>query len=354
MEEIKKVYFDLKHPAGLGGYSKLRAHLGKHIKNNEIKTFLSSQDAYTLHYPRTRMFKRDFVFVTNIDEEWQIDLADLSKYSKDNNGVCYLLCVIDVLSKFAWVRCLKNKKAETVALAFQDILNVSKRKCITACFDKGKEFLGKKFQSFLERNEIKWFCNENSEIKSCICERFIRTLKEKIWKYFTYSETNKYVNVLQDIVCSYNSSKHRSIKVAPCEVNDMNFMTAWQNLYGDKLNLPGAIPRFKKFDYVRISKLSNVFKKGFEGKWSTEIFKVVNVLLRRPTMYELCDLNGEKIKGRFYEKEIQKVSLPLYHKIDKIISKRGHGIRTEYLVSWKGYSSDFNSWVKASDFKKQK
>ena len=352
MQQIAKTYNNLKHPCGLGSYAKLRRHLNSKIKSEDIKKFLRTQDSYTLHYPSRKRFERDFVFVTNIDEQWQLDLADVGKYSKFNDGVCFLLCVIDVLSKFAWVRCLKNKKAETVMLAFKDILNCSKRSPMKCQFDKGREFLGQKFKGFLAEKYITWFNNENSEIKSCIVERFIRTLKEKIWRYFTHSNSTKFIHVLNDIVHSYNSSIHRSIGAAPCNINENNFMSAWDALYSNKLALPGQVAKLKVMDYVRISKLSNIFKKGFEGKWSEEIFQVVKVLNRRPIMYEICDLANEKIQGRFYEKELQQVALPEFHKVDKVLGKRGSGSKAEVLVSWKGYPSKFNSWVKASDFKK--
>ena len=350
MNKVKKVYSDIKHPCGLGSYSKLKSCF-KNVRGQDIKKFLRTQDSYTLHCPRRKRFERDYVFVTNIDELWQLDLADVQKYSKSNEGVCYLLCVIDVLSKYAWVRCLKNKKAETVMCAFKDILKTSKRCPVKCQFDKGREFLGKKFVKFLSEQNIGWFCNENSEIKSCIVERFIRTLKEKIWRYFTHSNSCRFLDVLSDINHSYNSSVHRSIGSAPCDVNEGNFMSAWNALYSDKLNLPGLTPKLKVNDYIRVSKLSNIFKKGFEAKWSEEIFKIVNVLNRRPIMYEICDMDQEKIQGRFYEKELQQVALPPFFKVDKVLGKRGSGSNAEVFVSWKGYPSKFNSWVKASDFK---
>ncbi|KAF4528492.1 hypothetical protein B566_EDAN016896 [Ephemera danica] len=317
-----KVYSDIKHPCGLGSYSNLE-NCFKDVRGQDIKKFLRTQDSYTLHCPRRKRFERDYVFVTNIDDLWKLDLADVQKYSKSNEGVCFLFCVIDLLSKYAWIRCLKNKKAKTVMCAFRDILKTSKRSPVKWQFDKGREFLGNKFVKFLSEQNIGWFCNKNSEKTSCVVERFIRTLKEKIWRYFTHSNSSRFVDVISDINHSYNSSDHRSIGSAPCDVNEGNFMSAWNALYSDKLNLPEQAPKLK-------------------AKWSEEIFQIVNVLNRRPIMYEICDMDKEKIQGRFYEKELQQVALPPFYKVDKVLGKRESGSKAD--VS--GYYDDVTRILK--------
>jgi Integrase core domain/Chromo (CHRromatin Organisation MOdifier) domain len=352
--KIQNIYFDIKHPAGFGTFSSLRRYLGSEISNQEIKNFLEGQESYTMHASRVKKFKRDFVFVSNIDDVWGVDLCDMRKYKRENNNYTFLLCVIDVLSKFAWVRCLKDKTALSVKLAFENIILKSGRQPIRVHCDKGKEFVGSKFTSYLRSSGIEIYHTENSDIKVSVCERFIRTFKTKLWRYFTNSGDNRYVDIYQDIIDSYNSSHHTSIGDAPKNVTENNFMSAWHKLYDSKLLLPGAKPKYNIGDYVRISKEKSVFTKGYSGNWSQEIFEIIRVINRRPIMYELVDLNKEIITGRFYEKEIQKVQIPKFHKIDKILKKRFKHGSLEYLVSWKGYPSSFDSWIKESEFKKGK
>lgn len=350
-KKIEKIYFNAKHPAGFGTFASLRKYLGPEVKNNDIKSFLMKQESYTLHAPRVKKFKRDFVFVTNIDDVWGIDLIDFRNLKAVNNNFSFLLCVIDVLSKYAWVKCLKNKTGENVKFALEQIIEESGRQPLKIHCDKGKEFVNLDFKNYLQNKGIEMYHTENSDIKVSVCERFIKTFKTKLWRYFTYNNSKRYVDIYQDILSSYNDSYHSSIGDAPSNVNEKNFLQTWRKLYNNKLNIPGLKAKYKQGDHVRISKERHVFSKGYTGNWSLEIFEITNVIHRRPILYELIDLNQEKILGRFYEKELRKVYLPSHHKIDKILKTRKNGSTLQYLVSWEGYPSSFNSWISEKDFK---
>lgn len=349
---ISNIYFNAKHPAGFSSYNTLRKHVPKSISDREIKEFLQSQEAYTLHAPARKKFKRDVVYVTNIDENWHVDLADMQKFKRENDGASYILVAIDVLSKFAMVRVLKNKSAEVVKSALEDIISKTGRKPLTICVDKGLEFKNNIVKTFLKENDIGMYSTENADIKACVAERFIRTMKTKLWRYFTHSNSHRYVDILQDIIKGYNSTVHSSIGTAPDSVNEHNFLSAWKKLYQHQIPLAGPKPKLQVGDKVRISKTKKTFSKGYENNYSKEIFVVKNVLHRRPVMYEILDLQDEKIAGRFYESELQKVGLPDYHKIDKIIKTRGKGDSKELYVSWTGYPDKFNSWISANNLKK--
>lgn len=351
-KEISKIYFDSAHPAGYSGFTKLRKYIPKRISNEYLKQFLEKQEAYTLHAPVTRRFKRDQIFVTNIDDGWQADLIDMQKFKKHNLQVTFLLIVVDVLSRFMWIRCLKNKTGLTVKLAFQDIIETSKRQPISLATDKGTEFYNETMKNYLDKLNINHFSTENSDIKCSIAERAIRTIKQKLWRYFTHTGNNLYVDVLQNFVKSYNHSVHRTIGTAPASVNENNFLHIWRKLYKSQRNIISeSHSKLKVNDNVRISKLKLAFAKGYENNWSKEIFVVKRVIQRRPQMYEISDLNDEKIKGRFYAKELQRVVLPEFHKINKIIRTRGKGPSKELYVSWEGYPEEFNSWIKETHLK---
>ena len=155
--------------------------------------------------------------MAGIDTQWQADLADLSKLSKSNDKHRYLLCTIDVFSKYAWVVPIKDKTGKTLVIAFKSVLKSGRWPNILQT-DKGAELKNKEFQNFLKTRKIHFFTTENPKTKANIVERFQRTLKTRMWKYFTHNRTLRYVDILPKLVHGYNHAYHRSIKCAPVSV----------------------------------------------------------------------------------------------------------------------------------------
>ena len=197
----------------------------------------------------------------------------------------------------------------------------------------GSEFYNNKFKKFLKENDIEMYSTFN-EGKSVVAERFIKTLKNKIYKRMT---TIGYFNDLDDIVKKYNNTVHSSIKIKPKEVADDSFVE-----YAEETNKKS--PKFKVGDNVRISKYKNIFAKGYTANWSEEVFVVNKVKNTVPWTYLINDLNGENIKGSFYEKELQKTDQK-ESRIEKVIKKKGNKL----YVKWKGYNNSFNSWIDKKD-----
>ena len=191
--------------------------------------------------------------------------------------------------------------------------------------DKGKEFYNKDVKDL-----IKLYSTENEE-KASLVERWIRTMKEKMWKYFSANSTNVYTNVLPDLVKEYNNTRHSSIKMTPVQASKKEKeLTVWRNLYPEHLEIHDINPKFSVVDKVRISKKKKTSEKGHTTRWTEEIFTIIEVKRMSP------DLNGEEILGTFYEPKLQKTSQELF-RIEKVI-KRG---KKKSLVKWKGYSDDF-------------
>ena len=195
--------------------------------------------------------------------------------SKFNKGIKYLLCVIDLFCRYAWViGYLKNNKGETIVEGFQKILNNSGRKSNKIWVDHGSEFYNNTFKGFLKENDIEMYSTFN-EGKSVVAERFIKTLKSKIYKHMTYIRKNVYFDVLDDTARKYNNIVHSSIKMKPKDVTDYSFIE-----YIEKSHKKD--PKFKVGDHVRISKYKNFFAKGYAPNWSEEVFvvnKVQNTVL---------------------------------------------------------------------------
>ena len=234
------------------------------------------------------------------DNIWGVDLADMQLISKYNKGIRYLLCVIDLFSKYAFVVPLKDKKGSSIVNAFQSILNKSKRKSNKIWVDPGSEFYNNNFKKWLKDNDIVMYSTYN-EGKSIVAERFIKTLKNKIYKHMTTISKNVYFDVLDDIVKKYGNTYHSTIKMKPINVKDNNF-TEYIEEPNEKR------PKFKIGDHVRISKYKYIFAKGYTPNWSEEIFIVDKVKNTLPWTYEINDLSTEKILGSFYEKELQKTN----------------------------------------------
>ena len=171
------------------------------------------------------------------------DLADMQSLSKYNKGIKYLLCAFDLFSKYAWVVSLKDKKGVTIANAFQKIISEG-RKPNKRWFDQGSEFYNNYFRDFLKINNIEMYSTHN-EGKSVVAERFIRTLKNKIFKHMTAISKNVYFDVLDDIVNKYNNTVHRTIKMKPIDVTFDSYAEYKED--SNKKDL-----KFKVGDHVRI------------------------------------------------------------------------------------------------------
>ena len=215
----------------------------------------------------------------------------LSKYNK---GIRFLLCVIDIFSKYAWGVPLKDKKGVSIVTAFQSVLKQSNRKSNKIWVDKGSEFYDASLKKWLRDNDIVMY-STNNEGKSVVAERFIRTLKSKIYKYMTSISKNVYIDKLDDIVDEYNNTYHTTIKMKPIDVKDNTYINTDKET-NDK------DPKFKVDDRVRISKYKNIFAKDYTPNWSEEIFVIEKLKNTVPWTYVINDLNGEEIMGTFYEK----------------------------------------------------
>ena len=232
----------------------------------------------------------------------------MQSLSRKNKGIKYLLCAIDLYSKYVFVIPLKDKKGISIVNAFNNIIKQSNRRARGTSaqqvkpnkilVDQGGEFYG--FKKWLSDNDIIMYSTYN-EGKSVVAERFIRILKNKLYKHMTATGKNVYYDVLDDVVNKYNNTKHSTIKIKPIDVKNN------KRVYIDEHNEKDS--RFKVGDRVRISKFKNIFAKGYIPNWSKEIFIVNKINDLVPYTYNIKDLNDEEIIGSFYDRESQKTKL---------------------------------------------
>ena len=253
------------------------------------------------HKPIIRKFNKRKVYSQFKDNIWGVDLADMQSLSRKIKGIKYLLCAIDLYSKYAFVIPLKDKKGISIVNAFDKIIKQSNRKPNKIWVDQGGKCYNNVFEKWLSDNDINMYSTYN-EGKSVAAERFIRTLTNKLYKHMTATGKNVYYDVLDDVVNKYNNTKHSTIKMKPIDVGDNN-----KRVYIDEHNEKDS--RFKVGDRVRISKFINIFAKGYALNWSSEIFIVDKINDTVPYTYNLKDLNDEEIIGSFYDKELQNTIL---------------------------------------------
>lgn len=295
-----------------------------------------------LYKPARKNFRRRRTIIKGLDDLWQIDLGELPQHAKENKGHKFILIVIDCFSKYLWTRALKSKSAEVVSKAMEDVLK-GQRHPKNLQSDQGTEFYNTRFSALIKRYSINHYSTYTIK-KASMAERVIRTLKEKIHKSFNLRGTYRWIDILQDLTKSYNNTVHRTIGMKPVEVNRKNELELLKTCYGIEKNLQKRSKiLFNVGDMVRISKEKSVFEKGYTPRWSTELFKIVQVLQSSPVTYLLEDLQGTPIQGCFYPEELQKTSHPDVYLIERVIRKT----KDRLLVKWLGMNE--TSWISLKD-----
>ena len=265
-DKVLKDAYDIASNPEYDGYQRGLASMvckffDKKSAGSGINTIKSSSSILTdeLHKPVIRKFLKRKVYSQFKDNIWGVDLADMQSLSRKNKGIKYLLCVIDLYSKYAFVIPVKDKKGISVTNGFNKIIKQSNRKPNKIWVDQGGEFCNNVFKKWLSDNDIIMYSMYN-EGKSVVAERFIRTLKTKLYKHMTAIGKNVYYDVLDDVVNKYNNTKHSTIKMKPIDVG--NNKRVYIHEHNEKRS------RFKVGDRVRISKFKNIFAKGYIPNWN--------------------------------------------------------------------------------------
>ena len=284
-------------------------------------------------------FERKKVIVNHIDEIHSWDLVDMQKYSKVTKGYKYIFTNIDVFSKYSWAFPIKSKKISDIKPCFQKIFKERKPKYIWS--DKESSFFSKEMLKFFEDNNVKIYYTY-SNLKAVVIERFNRLLRELMMKECVINNNTIWYDILPKLIKFYNNRYHHTIKMKPIDINKSNEKYIKDNFY--TYNKTNKIPKFKINDLVRISlKRRELFDKPSGNiKWSEELFKIYKINKSNVITYQFKDMNNEIIQGIFYEKELQKTK----NNSDKyIIEKILKTNKNKIYVQWRGYSTDFNSWI---------
>ena len=348
------MYYDLTKEGGYGGVQRLQHNIDK-VDKKSISQWLKTQPTYSLHKPLRKKFPTRKYKVNGINDVWQMDLMEMIPFARVNKGFKYILTCIDVFSRKAYAQPVKSKNAVDVMQAIEKVIKQTQPRHIQT--DLGKEFYNKNVKELLKRNGIKHY-SVNSQFKCALVERFNRTLREKLTRYFTHRGHKIWYDVLQKIVDTYNKSKHRGIfGLRPIEVNAENEHQLWEQMQSLTNSQKSESKELPLLNYVRISQISTnmPFKRNFKQNWSEEVFQIIAIDKHdKPTMYTIQDLNNEVIEGKFYREELQDIGPlpPTEFRIEKIIRSKGKGKHKQYLVKWHGYVTP--TWISAQNIVKPK
>ncbi|KAF7627100.1 Integrase catalytic domain-containing protein [Meloidogyne graminicola] len=303
---LENLYNNPESPAGFSG---------------DVIKYLEGHRTYTIHRPRRVRFKRSRTIPAGYMTDVQCDLADFQKLSRENGGNNYALVAIDVLSKRVFAAPVKKQMEMYPHRIFSD---------------KGMEFRAKEMIDFFQKKDIEKYTANASTVKASLAERCIRNLKQRLYRYMSEKQSLKWAKVLNKIVDAINHSSCRVLGgLRPIDVSFHNAQKIREKVFGPIIGpFNKKKPRFKKDDFVRMSRNKNIFFERIPSNYSDEILQVDLVKNRvTPNRYRVRDENGEKFAGYFYPEELTKVRKDeqTSYRIEKVIRTRKRNGIKEYL-----------------------
>lgn len=352
---LERNYKDPSSPIAFSSVQNIYRYLRKKgyaITLKDVKKWLSSNVAYTSHRKVVKKFKRPRVVVNGKFYTLATDTAHMEKYKAQNKGYGYFLVIIDVLSRYLFTSPLKSLTGKEIKTAFKELIP---RKCQYIWSDDGTEFNNKEVLAYLKSRKITLY-STGHELKSNVAERVIKTVKNKIFKYFTQNQTHKWVDILPQITSAYNDTYHRSLRMSPNDAINTPDATLWRQQYIERMK-PLSHVRKYKFNVghqVKISTLNDKFSREYDVKWTGEYFQIISRRYSQGIpMYKIKSYDNEEIKGSFYEKELQKTNFTddsVFY-IEKIVKRRKKRGVEEGLVKWHLWPMKYNSWLPMSQIK---
>lgn len=307
-KELTELYYD--PVSGFVSASALHKKLKGKYALNQIKDFIDRQETKQLHKTST---KKAYYPIIGELGTFQADLTFYDKYAKSNSGYSSILTVIDINSRKAYARPLKQKTGAEVKKAFEEIIEEAGGMKVVG-MDGGSEFKGD-FQAMLKKHGISFYVSDpGDKAKMGMIERFNRTLRERIEKYLTAYKTNRWVDALPLLVKNYNNTVHSRTKLAP---NDVTRKQAHQ-IHADGLErtsaLDDSLPIFRVGDTVRVLKPKEMFEKGASEKYYRGVYTISKV---NPMSYKVKNEAGVELKKTVKHYEVQPAERVQTHHVEK-------------------------------------
>jgi len=357
-QEILENYHTPGHPTAFAGVSKIIEYYDGRVSRDFVIKTLESSNVYTRHreYKQPKYYNPYYVYKQR--EQIQADLIDIQDLARHNDGVRYLLLMIDLFSRKVWVVPLRNKTATVTRDGIKSWLDsLGNRKCQIFATDNGLEFKNASVRNLLREYDVEQQFKSGTS-KASFAERANKSIQTLIYKYLTHNQTMRYVDKLDSIVNTYNHRPHRSLdNVSPHEA-DKPRSRQWirgiiQRQHTERRDKAKKKPKFKVGDTVRIKTLpkkisrdSRAYMPQFKGEYFTIIEVKTNMMV---PMYRIQSQDTDEIiEDSFYAEELQRVAGDVYQ-VEKVLARRGRGPNRELLVKWMFFGPRHNSWVKATD-----
>lgn len=357
--DLKQSYVEPGHPIAYSGIENIYYYYKKLIPKNEIEAILNSFDTYSRHKefhigqrnPSYSHFKR---------YQFQCDLVDIQALAKYNDGVRYLFTCIDTFTRYAFVRLLRSKEANTVLDAFNSILEEAVEPPINLVMDRGTEFYNKNFELFCDSIGIKYF-SPDSSIHGAFIERFNRTLQDIIYKFMSEYETYRFIDITINgnfiklmplFLKTYNNRRHRMTGFTPyqaeTDIKTHYYIRVNQAKYHRSIKKRKV--KYQIGDTVRISKSKGKFTRGYKDRAQEEFFRIHDIKTNMNIpMYILSNFKGDEIiKGAFYAFELTPIITNEIYKVEKVIKRRIQNGQKQIYVKWVGFDDSHNSWINES------
>ncbi|KAL3091941.1 hypothetical protein niasHT_028884 [Heterodera trifolii] len=321
------------------------------LKRTEFDDFLQRNTTYTLFKPKREKFRRLRTVPAGFMTDVQADLTDFQALSRKKSGYRYLLLAVDVLSRRMFGSPVKSKRPADVKRAFEEVFGQMPKLPETLYTDRGLEFVAKPMKEFFAENGIKKY-ETSSKKKAAVAERAIRTLKTRLYKYFSANNTSAWVDVLPMFLSAINNSVCRATGLRPNEISDVNAREVWKRVYGEGVVPADKRPKFKAGETVRIPEPKHIFEKGYIPNYSDHVYTVDEARSTNPQHYLLKDYYGTKLKRKFYLPELTKVQVDenTMYRIEKKYKERMRDGKKEILVKFIGFPEKY--WVTDEDFEK--
>lgn len=349
---IKKDFTTLGHQVAFSSPQKVSDYYNISFKKAE--SILSELDGYTLHKDFKVTRSKNPYFIYKPRAQFQADLIDVRSLAHHNDGVKFILIVIDAFSRYLFAKALKDKRAMSVLQAFREIFSNLRLKPKTILCDAGTELKNQHFRNFLHEQNIK-LIHPNSEVKCGIVERANRSIQNLMYSYMSHFEKNRYIDELNNITKTYNNRPHRTLKgLSPKQADTRRYYNEALdalNQHYQKSRDKTRGPKYNVGDMVRVSKLKSKFTRGYHEQWKRELFLIHDINTKMPIpMYIIKSMNtNEIVKGGFYASELVKIGKTDVYKVERILRRERRQGVLYYLVRWEGFDSNHDSWVSEND-----
>ena len=295
MDQLKLLYYDpLTGFISANKLYKKAKQLGLKLSHKQVAEFIQKQETAQLNRPTTTaQVSYNHIYAHKVNGCWQSDLLDMQKWSKFNNGYKWILNIVDVYSRYSFSIPLKTKSTINVALAIEPLLKKYKLENLTT--DNGKEFIGSDMKNLLKKYNVKLYTHEPGSHKTLgIIERFNKTLRILLNKYFTATKTKNWIDVLDKFSKNYNSTVHNTIRQKPIDVFSGLLPFNNQRLSANN------VPQFSVGDKIRLKVKKTVFDKISEN-YSRSVYTIVS---KTTNSYKIKNPDGVELKRTIKPDEI--------------------------------------------------